>query len=136
MSLYSLTADIIVVIHAVYVSFVFFGLFAILAGIMFRWKWIRSFWFRAVHLAMIGIIVFESLLGITCPLTTWEHRLRAAGGEAIQARSFVGRWVHELLFYDAPVWVFTVAYCLFGAIVLTTFLLAPPELRRSPREAL
>jgi hypothetical protein len=41
--------------------------------------------------------------------------------------SFVGRWVHELIFFEAPEWVFTIVYCAFGAVVLATFILAPPR---------
>ncbi len=129
MNLYSVIADAVVFIHAAYVSFVVLGLAAVLIGSVLRWRWIRSFWFRVVHLGMIGIVVVEALLGITCPLTTWENQLRHAAGETARAESFVGRWIHDLLFYDAPPWVFTVIYCLFGAVVLATFVIAPPKRR-------
>ena len=67
-----LLADLIVVFHATYVSFVVFGLVAILIGSSYGGDWVRNFWFRAIHLAMIGIVVLEALFGITCPLTVWE----------------------------------------------------------------
>jgi hypothetical protein len=130
MNMYSTLADVVVVAHAAYVLFVVLGLAAILLGILFRWKWTRNFWFRGVHLAMIGVVVAESVIGIVCPLTTLEHYLRAKAGLPAQAGSFVGRWVHELLFFDAPEWAFTIVYCLFGAAVLATFWLAPPRPRR------
>jgi len=130
MNFYSLAADAVVFVHAAYVGFVVLGLVAILIGRMFGWKWIQNFWFRAAHLVMIGVVVVESLFGITCPLTTWENSLRRAAGESARTESFVGRWVHDLLFFDAPPWAFTVVYCLFGAIVLATFLIAPPTRRR------
>ena len=76
-------ADLIVVFHACYVSFVVFGLAAILAGIVFRWGWVRNFWFRAIHLVMIAIVVGESLAGVPCPLTVWEQQLRKRAGEAL-----------------------------------------------------
>lgn len=129
MNLYSVLADAVVFIHAAYVSFVVLGLVAILIGIVLRWRWVRNAWFRVVHLVMICIVVVESLFDITCPLTTLENNLRRAAGESVRAESFVGRCVHDLLFYDAPSWVFTVVYCLFGAIVLMTFVIAPPKRR-------
>ena len=55
---------------------------AILAGVCLRWSWVRNFWFRAIHLLLIGIVVVESLCSINCPLTDWENRLREASGEA------------------------------------------------------
>jgi len=127
MNLYSLSADAVVFVHAAYVSFVVVGLVAILIGSVLRWQWVRNVWFRVTHLTMIGIVVVESLFGITCPLTTLENNLRYAAGETARAESFVGRWVHDLLFFDAPPWVFTLVYCLFGAVVLATFVLAPPR---------
>lgn len=127
MNIYSICADVVVFIHAAYVGFVALGLVVILIGSMLRWQWIRNFWFRITHVSMIGVVVVESLFGITCPLTTLENRLRYAAGESTSGESFVGRWMHDLLFYDAPTWVFTVAYCVFGAIVLATFVIAPPR---------
>ena len=53
----SLLADLIVVFHATYVSFVVFGLVAILIGVAFRWSWVRNIWFRSLHLTAIGIVV-------------------------------------------------------------------------------
>ncbi len=129
MNLYSILADVVVVVHAGYVGFVVLGLVAILVGAVLRWQWTRNVWFRVVHLVMIGVVVVESLFGITCPLTTLEYNLRRSAGETAHAESFVGRWVHELLFYDAPDWAFTVVYCLFGAIVLFSFVIAPPRWR-------
>ena len=125
MNFYSLAADAVVFIHAAYVAFVVLGLVAILIGRMLGWEWVRNVWFRLAHLAMIGVVVVESLFGIICPLTTLENNLRRSAGETTHAESFVGRWVHDLLFFDAPPWVFTVVYCVFGAVVLATFVIAP-----------
>ena len=122
-----LLADLIVVFHATYVSFVVFGLVLILLGIAFRWGWVRNFWFRALHLTTIGIVVFEALIGMTCPLTDWEQRLRRMAGGGEYTGDFIGYWAHRLIFYDAPSWIFTVLYIGFGLAVLATFVLAPPR---------
>ena len=129
--LYKLAADVVVVLHAGYVSFVIFGQLAVLIGILCRWKWVRNARFRWLHLIAISIVVVESLLGIVCPLTTLEDWLRTRAGQAGYRGDFVGHWVHELLFYDAPAWVFTLVYTAFGLVVVATFVVAPP--RRSPR---
>jgi hypothetical protein len=127
MTLYDFLADVVVVLHFAYVGFVVIGMLLILVGIVRRWRWVRNFWFRMVHFLMIGVVVVESLVDIVCPLTRWESDLRVRAGGAGEAGSFVGRWVHRLLFYDAPEWVFTTCYCLFGAAVLLTLILAPPR---------
>lgn len=127
MNVYRLLADAVVVVHAAYVGFVIFGLLAILLGVLFRWQWVRNFWFRTIHLVMIGVVVAESLLGIVCPLTTWENQLRRMGGGEPRPDGFIAFWAHELIFLDAPEWVFTLIYCLFGALVLATWFLARPR---------
>jgi hypothetical protein len=83
---------------------------------------------------MIGIVVVEALLSFTCPLTTLEDWLRAKGGQNIRSGSFIGRIAHDLIFWNAPPWVFTVSYCLFGVAVLLTFWLAPPRQFRRMRK--
>jgi hypothetical protein len=127
MNLHSTLADLVVIAHAAYVLFVIFGLVAVLLGILFRWSWTRNFWFRIVHLAMISVVVLESVAGIVCPLTTLEQHLRSEAGLPVKEGSFIGRWVHDLLFFQAAEWVFTIVYCVFGALVLATFILAPPR---------
>ncbi len=128
-------ADLIVVVHAAFVVFVVLGLLLILLGIAFRWGWVRNAWFRSLHLAAIGFVVLEALVGMTCPLTDWEKRLRELAGEATYPGDFIGHWAHELIFYDAEPWVFTVGYIAFGLAVLAAFVLAPPRWRRPPNEA-
>lgn len=120
-------ADMIVVIHAAYVSFVVLGLAVILAGIVFRWSWVRNVWFRGIHLTMIAIVVIEALAGIPCPLTVWESRLRERAGQVGYAGDFLGYWAHQLIFYRAEPWVFTLLYTAFGLAVAAAFILAPPR---------
>ena len=127
MVIYRALADVVVVLHAAYVSFVTIGLVAILIGLACRWAWVRNFWFRAAHLTAIAIVCVEAVAGIVCPLTTLESYLREKGGETAYAGDFVGHWVHELIFFDAPPWVFTVCYITFGLLVVVTFLLGPPR---------
>jgi hypothetical protein len=127
---YRLLADLIVLFHAAYVLFVVLGLGLILVGICRGWGWVRNPVFRWTHLAMIGVVVLESWVGIMCPLTVWEQRLRELGGQESYRGDFIGNLVHELLFFEAPTWAFTSLYTVFGALVLLAFLAAPP--RRAP----
>jgi hypothetical protein len=124
---YRFLADVVSLVHFAYVAFVVLGLLLILTGIALRWKWVRNFWFRTVHLLMIGVVAAESICGIECPLTTWEYDLRIAAGQEWTPDSFIGRMVHALMFLNPPEWGFAVCYCLFGLAVLATFILAPPR---------
>lgn len=129
-TLYRLTADLVVVAHFVFVAFVVLGLLLTLVGGVRQWECVRDIRFRAIHLAAIGFVVAESLCGITCPLTIWEQRLRDLAGQASYRGDFIATWVHDLMFFDAESWVFTLCYCSFGAIVLLSWLLVPPRRRR------
>lgn len=123
----SLLADAILLIHFAFVLFVLGGLLLIWTGAVLGWKWVRYFWFRIAHLAAIVFVALESLVGVWCPLTVWEDALRGTASD----KSFIARWVHRVMFFQLPEWMFTVAYVLFAAVVVLTFLFIAPEKRRS-----
>src|SRR4051812_3254462 len=122
-----LAADLILYVHFAFVLFVIGGFAAIWIGAATGWRWITNFAFRAAHLAAIAFVAAEALVGIACPLTVWENALRGSEDET----SFVARWVHRLLFYNLPEWVFTVAYAVFAALVALTFWVVPPKRQRN-----
>lgn len=97
-------------------------------GALAGWRWVRNPRFRYLHLAAIVFVLAEALLGVVCPLTLWEDLLR--GGA--RPDSFIGRWVRQLLFYQAPEWVFTTIYALWAGLTLLTLRLVPPA-RRATR---
>ena len=99
-------------------AFIIVGLLLILAGKLFSWPWVRNPWFRMAHLIGIVVVVLQSWLGVVCPLTTWEMELRSKAGDVVYAGSFISHWLAELLYFQAPAWVFTVCYTSFGLLVL------------------
>ena len=127
---YGLLADLVVVFHFAYVAYVVVGELVILLGLACGWQWVRNPWFRYSHLLFIGIVASEAACGIDCPLTVWENNLRALAGQPLEEGSFVGRLFHKMLFLQIdPVW-FPRLHISFGLLVLLTFLLAPPWLKR------
>lgn len=116
-------ADAILVLHFLIVAFIVGGLLLVWIGAAADWHWVRNRWFRWVHLAAIAFVAAEALLGIACPLTVWEDALR--GG--VRTESFIGRWVARVMFYQAPAWMFTAAYCLWTAATLATLKFVPPR---------
>src|ERR1700716_2656439 len=121
-------ADAVLVVHVLFVLFVGGGFVLVLAGAG-RWSWIRNRTFRVSHVAAIVFVAVEALLGFTCPLTLWEDTLRATGREE---RSFIGRWLAWLLYYDLPEWVFGAAYCAFALAVVWAWGAVPPSPRSPP----
>ncbi len=113
----AIMADLVLIVHFAVVLFVVGGLPAIWIGAGLGWHWVRNFWFRIAHLAAILYVAIESVIGAVCPLTVWEDALRGAREE----KSFVARWIHRILFYDFPEWIFATAYVLFAVVVAVTF---------------
>jgi hypothetical protein len=128
-------ADMVAIIHLGYVVFVILGFVLIIGGIVFRWRWIRNPLFRTLHLAAIIAVAMEAILGLYCPLTVLEFRLRYPTGAYQEIGSFIGTFIDSVLFFDAPRWVFTVAYTGFAVLVLITFIVAPPTIRSSCNSA-
>ena len=125
---YFVLADAILISHALIVLFNVASLPLIWLGRFIHWRFVRNFYFRTVHLLLIGYIALQAMLGQACPLTDWENELRIkAGSQAHYAGSFIAHWVQGLLFYDAEEWVFTVAYTLFFALVLGTQFYVKPH---------
>ena len=118
-------ADVILVVHFGIVLFIVGGLIAVWIGAGLGWRWIRNPWFRYLHIGAIAFVAGEALLGVACPLTVWEDLAR--GG--VRAESFVGRWVRRVMFYEAPEWVFTLAYGAWTLATLATLRLVPPTRR-------
>ncbi len=122
-------ADVILLIHVLFVAFVVLGLVLTLVGGYLGWGWVRNVRFRLLHLLAIGFVVIQSWLGGVCPLTRWESTLRARAGGEVYSGSFIAHWLHRLLYYDAPPWVFGLCYTLFGALVLASWWWVAPVRR-------
>lgn len=131
---YQLLADAVLALHVAIVVFVVVGLVLIIAGNLRDWPWVNSAWFRVAHALAIAIVVAEAWFGFVCPLTTLEMWLRAKAQATTYTGSFIEHWLQRILYYDAPGWVFTLAYSLFGLAVLATWWLFPPEFRRRGRK--
>jgi Protein of Unknown function (DUF2784) len=126
---YQALADAVLVLHVGVVVFVVGGLLLILAGNWRAWSWVNAWWFRLAHLAAIAVVVAEAWLGIVCPLTTLEMALRTRAGASNYSGSFIEHWLQRLLYYDAPAWVFVLAYSLFAVAVAACWWRFPPKRR-------
>lgn len=132
--MYALLADVVLGVHALFVAYNLFGLAAIWVGAFLRCSFVRNRWFRGTHLAAMGVVVGESLLGIFCPLTRWEFELRRlAGVQGENAGSFMHHWAQELLYFDISPYIFTVTYFVFFALMLATVWLVPVHWNRRNR---
>ena len=126
---YRLLADLVLAAHIALVVFVVGGLALVVIGNRRSWHWVNELWFRLMHLAAIATIIAESWLGLNCPLTTLEIWLRTKARTTTYSSGFIEHWLQQLLYYDAPPWVFTTGYTLFGLLVVATWWFFPPDRR-------
>ncbi|HEX2013548.1 MAG TPA: DUF2784 family protein [Roseateles sp.] len=140
-SLHRWLADLVLILHLGLVLFVVGGLLLIVAGnLLARWPWVNGWPLRCAHLATIAVVVAQSWLGLTCPLTTLESwlRLRAGMPGYGPGQGFIAHGLQRLLFYNAPDWVFTLLYSSFGLLVVAAWCYFPPRAgtRPSPGDAM
>lgn len=120
-------ADAVLYLHAAFVLFVVGGQLLILLGWRLCWRFTQNPVFRWTHLAAIAYVAAGSALGLVCPLTAWENRLRGLAAQAGYRRGFIADRVSDAIFYHAPDWVFLAAYGLFAALVGYCFFRYPPR---------
>jgi hypothetical protein len=87
---YAVFADLVVLVHFLFVSFVVFG--GLLA---LRFKWIV--W---IHLPAVCWGILIELLGFGCPLTPLENRLRQEAGQVGYPGGFLEHYLVPILYPD------------------------------------
>ncbi len=126
-----LLADLVLALHVAVVLFVVGGLVLVVAGNRLGWAWVNRWWLRLAHLGAIAYVAAQAWWGLECPLTTLERWLRAQAGGSTYGGEFMAHWLQRLLYWDAPAWVFTLAYTLFALAVAAAWWRYPPR-RRPP----
>lgn len=133
---YGYLADGVVAVHLAYMAYIVLGQAAIVVAAPMRWQWARNPWFRLTHLLAIGVVVYEAVNNIPCPLTVWECQLREAGGVESSGETFVGRLLRSLLFIQGmPPVFFTTMYIAALVVVLQGLVMYPPRPFRWRRKA-
>lgn len=128
--MYEALADAVLALHVAIVLFVVGGLVFTVVGNWRAWRWANALWFRLAHLAAIVVVVAQSWLGVVCPLTSVEMGLRARARATTYSGSFIEHWLGRMLYFEAPAWVFTTVYSLFGLAVAVTWWCFPPRVTR------
>jgi hypothetical protein len=85
---YALFADLVLILHLMFVLYVLFG------GLL-ALKWRRAAW---LHLPATAWGAFVEFSGWICPLTPLENWLRNRGGESSYAGDFLAQYLLALLY--------------------------------------
>jgi hypothetical protein len=139
--IYQSLANLVLITHIAFVLFVVGGQILIFVGgipqlrnAQHPWQWVGKAGFRYLHLAAILYVVIESWLGVMCPLTVIEQWLRQAAGQTTYQGDFIAYYLSDFLFFNAPAWVFTCAYSVFGGLVILSFFLIPIKKSASTKD--
>ena len=128
-------AEAILWFHVVVIAFNVFGLVAIPLGAWSGWKFVRVFWWRALHLGLLGIVALQAVLGRACFLTIWESDFLRRAGEAASNEPLIRRWVSQAIYWPLPLWFFAMLYVAVCAFTLLLWWLVPPWSPRPGRSA-
>jgi hypothetical protein len=117
---WQLLADLLVVLHLAFATFVIFGGFL-------TWKWRRAIFF---HLPALAWGFWVEISGQICPLTPLEIHLRNLAGEAGYRGDFLDHYVLALLY---PSWLTRPTQWGFAAVLLGINVVAYGALLRPHR---
>ena len=92
--------------HVAVIAFNVLGVIAIPLGSLFDWRFVRVFWWRALHLALLAVLVLQALFGRPCFLTLWQAALEQDAGALASREPLFARLVESVIFWPLPIWFF------------------------------
>ena len=118
---YALLADIVVVLHFLFIVYVIFG------GVLV-YRWPKSAW---IHLPVAAYGVLIEFVGWTCPLTPLENRYRRLAGEAGYEGGFIDHYLIPIIY---PGQLTSATQIVLGSLVIAVNLIVYGALLRRGRE--
>ena len=119
-------ADLILMLHFFIVIFITLQFFTVPVAYKLNWKWQKNRALRIIHLIMIFFVTTEAVIGITCPLTIIENKLRNIDSY----NTFLENWISKIMFWNLPSYSFMILYtlCLFWTLLM--WKIFPPDKSR------
>ena len=85
-----LAADAVMLVHFAYLAFV-------AVGALLAWRWPRLVW---AHLPAVAWALATVSIGVACPLTALEKRLRRWAGTSGYEGGFVDHYLEDVVYPD------------------------------------
>lgn len=82
--MFAVLAQVVLLIHLVVILFNVFGLITIPIGALQDWRFVRVFWWRSLHLALLAVVALQAVFGRACFLTIWQAALENREGEVVE----------------------------------------------------
>jgi hypothetical protein len=127
---YIALAALVLALHLGVILFNVGGLVVIPLGAWRNWRFVRGFWWRALHLLSLAVVALQAVFGQACFLTLWQGALTRLGGGTASSAPLIARIVDRLIFWPLPLWVFALLYIAVWLYVLALWWKVPPRLPR------
>ena len=119
----------VLAVHVAVIAFNVLGLIAIPLGGLLDWRFVRVFWWRALHLALLAVPALQALFGCTCFLTLWQAMLEQEVGARASQEPLIARLVESVIFWPLPIWFFAALYVAVWIYAIALWRLVPPTRR-------
>jgi hypothetical protein len=123
-------AELVLALHLAVILFNVGGLIVIPLGAWRNWRFVRGFWWRALHLLSLAAVALQAIFGQACFLTIWQAELAELGGASGSKAPLIARIVDRLIFWPLPLWAFAALYVAVWLYVLLLWWKVPPRLPR------
>lgn len=124
---YKIFADIIVVLHFIWIIFMLLGLFLTIYG-FYRKEFFDWWLFRTLHLSGILFVGILTLLQRFCPLTILENLSRARyEPENTYLGSFIVHYIENLVYPDVNQTLLRICTVLVATFILVIYIIRPPS---------
>ncbi len=120
-------AQTVLAIHILIAGFIVFGIIAIPLGARLGWPWIHIFWWRLLHIAAMGIVAAQKLMGNSCFLSTWEFHLVSIAREVPHHTPVFQSLGEHVLYWNLPLWFFACLYTALFVFVIALWFITPPR---------
>lgn len=85
---YHVAADLVMVVHLLFIGFV-------VGGVFLAWRWPRIVW---AHLPAVAYGALVEFVGFSCPLTLLENDLRRRAGDAGYRGGFIAHYLIRVIY--------------------------------------
>jgi hypothetical protein len=119
----------VLAVHVAVIAFNVFGLIAIPLGGLLDWRFVRVFWWRALHLALLAVPALQALFGRTRFLTLWKTMLQQEIGAHASQEPLIARLVESVILWPLPIWFFAALYVAIWIYAFALWWLVPPRRR-------
>lgn len=125
--LYKILADIIVIIHFIWILFMLWGFILTVRG-FFKKEFFDRWLFRILHLFGIAYVSLLAMMGKYCPLTLWENVLRAKYDlDLTYPGSFMIHYAERLVYPDINPLIIRIPTTFIAVFTVIVFIIRPPK---------